>query len=156
MTAMNSVTGRSRTPEWLRPLWEKKNAETAARIAAGMETLRKESQRLTTAALQRAIFAQSGVRVSQSTIQRSEPYQQHRRHAIRHRPAPKLEAALGELESRNRKGLRAKASRLRRENKEGLIVKILILESSLSHQTEVERTLQQEILRLQLESVPLR
>lgn len=116
----------------------------------------KESQPVTIAALQRAVVAQSGVRVSQSTIQRSEPYQQHRRNAIRHRPAAKLAAALGELEPRNRKGLLAKASRLRRENKDGLIAKILILESALSHQTEVERTLQQEILRLQLESVPLR
>jgi hypothetical protein len=118
-----------------------------------METLRKESQRLTTAALQRAIFAQSGARVSQSTIQRSEAYRQHRRNIIRNRLAPKLEAALSDLGPEYRKGLLAKASRLRRENKEGLIAKILILESALSHQAQVERTLQQEILRLQLASM---
>jgi hypothetical protein len=156
MTRMNSRAGRSRTPEWLRPIWERKNHETTTRITAGMEMLGKERQPVTIASLQLAISAQSGVRVSQSTIQRSEPYQQHRRNAIRHRPAAKLEAALGELESRNRKRLMAKASRLRRENKEGLIAKVLILESALSHQTEKERTLQQEILRLQLESLPLR
>jgi hypothetical protein len=111
---------------------------------------------VTIAALQRAIFAQSGVHASQSTIQRSEAYRQIRRNAIRHRSAPKLEAALSDLGPQERRVLLAKVSRLRRENKEYLIAKILTLESARSHQTEVERTLQQEMLRLQLESVPLR
>lgn len=150
------MNGRSRTPEWLRPLWEKRNAETAARIGAGIEVLIKARQPVTIAALQRAIFAQSGVHASQSTIQRSGAYRQVRRNAIRDRSAAKLEAALSGLGPQERKVLLAKASRLRRENKEDLIARILILENARSHQTEVERMLQQEILRLQLESVPLR
>ncbi len=71
----------NRTPEWLRPLWESKSAETAARISAGMEMLLKQNQPVTLAGVQQAILAQSNVRISPSTIQRSQTYRRHRRSA---------------------------------------------------------------------------
>jgi hypothetical protein len=45
---------------------------------------------------------------------------------------------------------------LRRENKEALIGKILLLERAVSRQSEVERALQEEVFRLQLASMPQR
>lgn len=153
MAVMNSSHKR-KTPEWLRPLWERKNAETAARISAGMQVLLEQNRPVTLGSVQQAILGQSGVKISQSTIQRSEAYRRQRRSIIRDRPTAELAAAINDLGPQDRNSLLAKASRLRRDNKEGLIAKILILESALSRQTEVERTLQKEILRLQFESMP--
>jgi hypothetical protein len=67
-----------------------------------------------------------------------------------------LGAVLSDLGPQDRKSLLAKASRLRRENKEGLIAKILLLENAVSRKSEVERALQQEVFRLQLASMPER
>lgn len=147
---------RTKTPEWLRPLWERKNAETAARISAGVEMLLKQSQPATLAGLQQAILADTGVKLSRSTIQRSEAYRQQRRSAVRSRPNTELGAVLSDLGPLHRKRLLAKASRLRRENKERLIAKILLLETSVLQKSEIERALQQEVFRLQLASMPQR
>ena len=147
---------RTKTPEWLRPLWERKNAETAARISAGVEMLLKQSQPATLAGLQQAILADAGVKLSRSTIQRSEAYRQQRRGAVRSRPTTELGAVLNDLGPIDRKRLLAKASRLRRENKEGLIAKILLLETAVLQKSEIERALQQEVFRLQLASMSQR
>jgi hypothetical protein len=148
--AAQTLSRKRKTPEWLRPLWERRNAETDSRISAGLEKVLKQNQPTTLARIQQAILAQSGVRISLSTIQRSEAYR-HRRRTVPGRPAPVLEAVLQDLGPQDRKRLLAKASRLRRDNKETLISRILILERAISRQADVERTLQQEILRLQLE-----
>lgn len=137
-------------------MWEKKNAETASRISDSLEKLLKLIEPITLAGVQRVILAQSGVRLSLSTIERSEAYRQQRRTMVRNRRSPALDAVLNELGPEGRRGLLAKASRLRRENKEALIAKILLLERAVSRQTEVERALQQEVFRLQLARMPQR
>jgi hypothetical protein len=149
--AAQTLSRKRKTPEWLRPLWERRNAETDSRISAGLEKVLKQNQPTTLARIQQAILAQSGVRISLSTIQRSEAYRHRRRRTVPGRPAPVLEAVLQDLGPQDRKRLLAKASRLRRDNKETLISRILILERAISRQADVERALQQEILRLQLE-----
>ena len=108
----------NRTPEWLRPLWESKSAETAARISAGMEMLLKQNQPVTLAGVQQAILAQSNVRISPSTIQRSQTYRRHRRSATRRRSSSELTAVLNDLGPQDRKSLLAKASRLHRDDRE--------------------------------------
>jgi len=131
-------------------MWERKNAETASRITGSLEKLLKLNEPITLAGVQRAILAQSGVRLSLSTIQRSEAYRQHRRTMVCSRRSPTLDVVLNELGSQGRRGIVAKASRLRRENKEALIAKILLIERAVSRQAEVERALQQEVFRLQI------
>ena len=153
MALMNS-SRKTKSPDWLRPLWERKNAETASRISAGLEKLLEQDQPIRLAGVQQEILAQSGVRISLSTIQRSAAYRQQRRSIVRSRRPPALDAVLNDLGPQGRKGLWAKASRLRRENKEGLIAKILLLESAVSRQSEVERALQHEVFRLQVGSMP--
>ena len=127
-----------------------------ARISAGMQVLLEQSQPVTLTTVQQAIFGRSGVNISQSTIQRSEAYRQQRGSVIRNRPTPELASAINDLGPQDRKSLLAKASRLRRENKDGLIARILALESAVSRQSEVERTLRQEVFRLQLQLMPQR
>jgi hypothetical protein len=117
MTGTNSIR---RTPEWLRPLWESKSAETAARIFTGMEMLLKQKRPVTLADIQQAILAQSSVRVSRSTIQRSEAYRRHRRSATRRRSTSELGTVLNDFVAEDRRRMLARASRLRRENKEGI------------------------------------
>jgi len=121
-----------------------------------MQVLLEQSQPVTLTTVQQAIFGQSGVNISQSTIQRSEAYRQQRGSVIRNRPTPELASAINDLGPQDRKSLLAKASRLRRENKDGLIARILALESAVSRQSEVERTLRQEVFRLQLQLMPQR
>ena len=137
-------------------MWERRNAETAARISAGLEKLLEQDQPIRLAGVQQVILAQSGVRISLSTIQRSAAYRQQRRSIVRSRRPPALDAVLNDLGPQGRKGLWAKASRLRRENKEGLIAKILLLETAVLQKSEIERALQQEVFRLQLASMPQR
>ena len=149
--AAQTLSRKRKTPEWLRPLWESRNAETDSRISAALENLLKQNQPTTLARIQQAILAQSGVRISLSTIQRSEAYRHQRRRTVPGRPASALEAVLQDLAPQDRKRLLAKASRLRRDDKETLISRILILEGAISRQAGVERALQQEVLRLQLE-----
>jgi hypothetical protein len=78
---------KTKTPEWLRPMWEKKNADMEVRISTGMEVLRERNRPVTLAAIQQAILAASNVQISRSTIQRSEAYRRDRRRAIRDRPS---------------------------------------------------------------------
>jgi len=150
MAVTNSI---HRTPEWLRPLWESRSAETAARIAAGMELLLKQNRPVMLAGIQQAILAQCGARISRSTIQRSEAYRRQRRRATRRRSTSELGAVLPDLDPQDRMSVLSRTSRLRRNHKEALIARILVLERAVSRQADVERTLQQEILRLQLESI---
>ena len=116
----------------------------------------EQDQPITLVGVQQVILAQSGVRISLSTIQRSASYRQQRRSIVRSRRPPALDAVLNDLGPQGRTGLWAKASRLRRENKEGLIARILLLESAVARQSEVERALQHEVFRLQLASMPQR
>jgi hypothetical protein len=126
----------------------------AARISAGVQVLLEQCQPVTLTGVQQAILGQSGVKISQSTIHRSEAYRRQRGSVIRNRPTPELATAINDLGPQDRKSLLAKASRLRRENKEGLIAKILRLERAICRHSEVERALQHEVLRLQLASTP--
>ena len=148
---MNSARKRQ-DPNWLRPQWEKKKSETAHRIAGAVEMLQREQREITLMSIREAIGSIYNRSISLATIRQSEIYRQNRTNklTIAHRSTV-LGQFYREALPQERQGLQAKASRLRRETKDTLISKLIVLQQTVTKQREVENTLQQEIIRLNQE-----
>jgi DNA invertase Pin-like site-specific DNA recombinase len=140
-------------PEWLRPHWEQKRKETAARVQAAVDQLRRRGQKVTVEAIRDAIRSMYSVSISTSTVKRNElAYQIYLANCQKPRAASLPQPALRELvenaSAGKRHGLRSKISRLRRESKDALVARLVILDRAAAKQRDVENRLREEILRL--------
>jgi DNA invertase Pin-like site-specific DNA recombinase len=140
-------------PEWLRPHWEQKRKETAARVQAAVDQLRRRGQKVTVEAIRDAIRSMYSVSISTSTVKRNElAYQIYLANCQKPRAASLPQPALRELvenaSAGERHGLRSKISRLRRESKDALVARLVILDRAAAKQRDVENRLREEILRL--------
>jgi hypothetical protein len=140
-------------PEWLRSRWEQKKQETAARVQAAVDQLKRHRQDATLEGIRDAIRLMSGVSVSATTITRNElAYSIY----LANRPKPRTtalpERALKQLVEKaaenERRNLQSKISRLRRQRKDALIAKLISQEQEIAKYSDVERRLRDEIVRL--------
>jgi hypothetical protein len=141
------------SPEWLRPRWEQKKRETAARVAAAVKALRGEGQPVTYASIREKVHALSGLRISANTIKRNDLaypiYMEHRRPPkSRHRREPLLMRLLAAVPGDERRAAQSKVARLRREPKDALIAKLILLDQTVAKQKRAENALREEIIRL--------
>jgi len=140
-------------PEWLRPRWEEKKKETAARVQSAVDQLRRQGRKTTLESIRDAIRASSGVSISANTIQRNElAYQIYLANREKQRavtlPEPALRQLVENTSAGERHSLQSKISRLRREPKDALVAKVVSLERTVGKQRDVENRLREEILRL--------
>jgi hypothetical protein len=140
-------------PRWLEPRWDSKRRETATRIEAAVNALRKDGVPVTYSSICETVNRLYRTTISPNTIKRNHSaYQIY----LSNRHAPKrgqlAEPILMEM-IRNasvdeQKSLRLKTARLRRERKDALIAKLISLERAVAKQKGVEIRLRDEILRL--------
>ncbi len=141
------------SPEWLRSRWEQKKRDTAARVAAAVKALRSEGQAVTYASIREKVHALSGLWISANTIKRNDLaypiYMEHRQPPkTRRRREPVLMRLLAAVPGGERRAVQSKVARLRRESKDALIAKLILLDQTVAKQKRVENTLREEIIRL--------
>src|SRR5215472_5144932 len=141
------------SPEWLRPRWEQKKRETAARVAVAVKALRGEGQAVTYASIREKVHALSGLWISANTIKRNDLaypiYMEHRQPAkSRRRREPLLMRLLAAVAGGERRAVQSEVTRLRREPKDALIAKLILLDQTVAKQKRAENALREEILRL--------
>lgn len=152
MSLLRDKTERP-VPEWLRPRWEHKKRETATRVAAAIEVLGREDRPVTYASIREQVHALFGVWISTNTIKRNDLaysiYMDHRQPS-KGRPSrrPLLTQLLGSVPEGERRAVQSKAARLRREPKDALIAKLILLDQAVVRQKRAENALREEILRL--------
>jgi hypothetical protein len=118
-----------------------------------VDQLRREGRDVTFESIRDAIRSLHGISISANTIKRNELayeiYLSNRRKPRAGRlPHPSLRALLEGCPPEKRHALKVKLSRLRREPKDALIVRLVALESTISGQRDAENRLREEILRL--------
>ncbi|HEV2382192.1 MAG TPA: hypothetical protein VG206_20680 [Terriglobia bacterium] len=141
------------SPEWLRSRWERKKWESAARVAAAVKALRGEGQAVTYASIRERVHALSGLWISANTIKRNELaypiYMEHRQAATsKGGREPLLMRLLAAVPVGQRRVVQSKVARLRREPKDALIAKLILLDETVAKQKRAENTLREEIIRL--------
>ncbi len=141
------------SPEWLRSRWEQKKRDTAARVAAAVKALRGEGQAVTYASIREKVHVLSGLWISANTIKRNDLaypiYMEHRRPPkSSRRREPLLMRLLAAVPGGERRAIQSKVARLRREPKDALIAKLILLDQTVAKQKRAENTLREEILRL--------
>ena len=141
------------SPEWLRSRWERKKRDTATRVAAAVKALRGEGQAVTYASIREKVHALSGQWISANTIKRNDLaypiYLEHRQPPkSRRRREPLLVRLLAAVPGGERRAVQSKVARLRREPKDALIAKFILLDQTVAKQKRAENTLREEILRL--------
>lgn len=138
---------------WLEPMWERKRRDTAKRVELAVRHLTRAGKPVTLEAIRQSVKSLFKVSISTNTILRNEEayaiYMKHRSAASRSKTKnPQLRALLNK--DSNDRALRTKISRLRRESKDALIYRILVLEESVKKQGRREDNLREEVLRLSL------
>src|SRR5262245_55558209 len=69
---MSGTLVNRKSPDWLRPMWEKKRADTVLRVTAAVRTLKRQKKAVTLARIREAILDLDGISISTNTIQRNE------------------------------------------------------------------------------------
>jgi hypothetical protein len=142
-------------PVWLSEHWERKKTETLVRVRTAIECLTAEQQRLTVNAIREKVKAIFGVPFSANTIKRNEAA-----HALYvscrqpYRGPAARDALLRDLyaSATDRPHLHAKVARLRRQSKDHLIARLILLERAAELHGEVENRLREEIIRNSLQT----
>jgi hypothetical protein len=134
------------SPEWLRPRWEEKKRETAARVATAVEALGRENLAVTYASIREKVHALCGVWISTNTIKRNDlayPIYSKYRQPLKAKPMrePLLSRLLAGVPEIERRAVQSKASRLRREPKDALIAKLILLDQTVAKQKRAENAL---------------
>jgi hypothetical protein len=147
------MTSNAVPPVWLTGVWERKKTETAARIARAVSKLRADGCEVTYASICAAVRAIDGISISPNTIKRNdgayEIYVAHRRPQRRRcLPEPLLAQAITAASSGEKRSLRSRIVRFRRETKDTLIARLLRLEGTVKQQKAAENALRDEVLRL--------
>jgi hypothetical protein len=146
-------TRKRQDPEWLRESWERKKNETAARIRAVVEVLRRQERAVTYESIRGQVKATYGMSISANTIKRNElAYEIYRasrpRPRVGERRHPLLTEIIRGAPEKERRAIHSKVSRLRREPKDGLIARLITLERAVVKQRAAENLLREEIIRL--------
>ncbi len=141
------------SPEWLRSRWEQKKHDTAGRVAAAVKALRGEGQAVTYASIREKVHGLSGLWISANTIKRNDLaypiYMEHRQSPkTRRRREPLLMRLLAAVPEGERRAVQSKVARLRRESKDSLIARLIVLDQAVAKQKRAENTLREEIIRL--------
>ena len=148
------ATAKRANPEWLRHSWEQKRNETAARVRAAVEILRQHKDAITYESIRAQIKATFGISISANTIRRnehaSEIYEANRAHpkSVGQQRDLQLTELVRGAPEQERRAVRSKISRLRRESKDVLIARLITIERAVAKQRTVENLLREEILRL--------
>ena len=148
------ATAKRANPEWLRKSWEQKKNDTAARVRAAVNALRQQKQAVTYESIRTQIKTMSGVSISANTIRRNEHayevYEANRASlkSVGQRRNLQLTALVRGAPEQERRAVRSKISRLRRETKDALIARLITAERAVTKQKTVENLLREEILRL--------
>jgi hypothetical protein len=140
-------------PAWLQSQWDRKKHDTATRIESAVRSLNKDRVDVTYSTICKRVNALFGCSISANTIKRNEfAYQIYRansrptrRTQLRESRLMKLMDGAPDLE---KKSLRSKAERLRREPKDALIARVISLERAVAQHKRAENLLRDEILRL--------
>jgi hypothetical protein len=148
------ATAKRANPEWLRKNWEQKKNDTAARVRAAVEVLRRQKQAVTYESIRNQIKAAFGISISANTIKRNdrayEIYEANRAHpqSVGQRRNLQLAELVRGAPEEERRAVRSKISRLRKETKDALIARLIAVEKAVAKQRTVENLLREEILRL--------
>lgn len=140
-------------PVWLTAIWEQRRRETAARIARAVTKLLSDGSEITYSSICAAVRAIDGISISPNTIKRNggayEIYVAHRRSQRRRcLPEPLLSQTLAAVSPEEKRPLRSRIERLRRETKDTLIARVLRLEGIGKQQKAAENALRDEVVRL--------
>ena len=147
------MTSERAAPVWLTAIWEQRRTETAARIARAVTKLRSDGCEVTYSSICAAVRAIDGISISPNTIKRNggayEIYIPHRLPPLRRcLPEPVLAQAITAASPEEKRPLRSRIERLRRETKDALIARVLRLERIVEQQKAAEIALRDEIVRL--------
>jgi len=140
-------------PVWLTAVWEQRRTETAARIARAVTKLHSDGCEVTYSSICAAVRAIDGISISPNTIKRNggayEIYIAHRPPSLRRcLPEPLLAQTITAASPEEKRPLRSRIQRLRRETKDALIARVLRLEHIVEQQKAAENALRDEIIRL--------
>ena len=143
----------NKDPRWLKPLWEKKKADTAKRVERAIKEMVRLEEPVTLEGIRNTVKSLFGVSISMNTIQRNEEaYAAYQKHRTARRKAKirdhNLAGMLRSVAGASAVNLRARVNRLRRDSKDSLIVRLLQLEEERKRQAEREDALREEIFRL--------
>ncbi len=140
-------------PGWLQPRWERQKFDTATRVEAAVNALQKDRADVTYASICRRVSILFGLSISPNTIKRNEiAYQIYL--ASRRPPKrkqfrePLLLQLIDSASDQDKRSLRSRTARLRRESKDSLIARLISLERTVTKQKSAENLLREEILRL--------
>jgi hypothetical protein len=142
-------------PIWLSEHWARRKTETVDRVRTAIECLTAEQQPVTVNAIREKVKAIFGVPFSANTIKRNEAA-----HALYvscrqpYRVPAARDTLLRDLyaSASDRPHLHAKVARLRRQSKDHLIARLIVLERAVELHGEVENRLREEIIRNSLQT----
>lgn len=142
-------------PLWLEPLWRTKREATAMRIITAIESLQKRSTIVSLSAICSEVGKLTGGSLSPNSIKRNPAaYDAYLAARPPSRSQPSYSSPLirltAELHGAQRSAMYARIARLRRENKDSLIARIVDLDRQCAQQEMVERRLRDQILTLSL------
>lgn len=142
-----------RKPVWLQSRWEQKKLDTVQRVSAAVEKLSQSKQRVTFTGIRDTVKVLYGVSISCNTIKQNQAAyeiylasrQSPRAQAVRE---PRLQVLIARTSAPERALLLSKIARLRREQKDALIARVIELDKRVVQQKEVETRLRDEIISL--------
>jgi hypothetical protein len=149
------ATDRNKTnPTWLAPLWNRRKAKTAARVAKAIKQLVRSGVAPSLRAISRKAEELDGLPLSPNTIYKNpDAYELYLQHARAHRTERRRCQSLKEVEHllppEQRKHLTTRIRYLRRMRKDDLIAQLLQQDVLLTTRDQEAVTLRDEVLRLQ-------
>lgn len=142
-------------PFWLSEHWERRKTETVDRVRTAIECLTAERQPVTVNAIREKVKAIFGVPFSANTIKRNEAA--HALYVSCRQPCrgpSARDTLLRDLYASASDGpdLHAKVARLRRQSKDHLIARLILLERTAELHGESENRLREAIVRNSLQT----
>jgi hypothetical protein len=122
-------------------------------VEAAVSALQKDRAEVTYASICKRVNVLFGLSISPNTIKRNElAYRIYvaNRHPPRHKHIrePILLQLVDSASDLEKRSMRSKTARLRRESKDSLIARLISLERTVTQQKNAENLLREEILRL--------
>jgi|SRR5262249_12409048 len=144
---------KKKHPGWLESRWDRQRRDTAARVEAAVSALQKDRAAVTYASICKRVSILFGLSISPNTIKRNELA--YRVYLANRRPSrkkqlrePLLLQLIDSVADQEKRSLRSRTVRLRRESKDSLIARLISLERTATRQKNAENLLREEILRL--------
>jgi len=138
-------------PVWLATAWEERRKETARRVEAAIGKLREANRPVTLSSIRNEVLHLFGRSLSTNTIKRNEDayelYLANRRAPRTPQVKPQLILELYKRTGPAKKAaIHARVARLRRHPKDDLIVRLILIEQSLTEQMDVANRLREKII----------